>query len=363
LKVQRLESLKQLLFSLVEVGSPSGFEEPMMRRLVEELRPLCDEVYDTPRGNVVGVQRGTDPEAPSVALAAHTDQVGFVVFNVDDRGFIRFRRIGGAVTRTIQGHQVRLLTREGPVIGVVGVKPGHVTKPEEAYKVPPVEEMYIDIGADSKEEAHRRGVEIGTPIVWNTGPVELGNSYVATAAADDRAGLAAMITIARSLSDKPIPATVYYVGTVEEEIGLRGAEVAVHGLDLDAAVAIDTCSAGYQPDVDMRDIYYEVGKGPAIHIGELGSRTRLGSQVLRRWLVGVAEANGIPYQTGLMHGGTDASAMQQTEAGVAVISIGVPRRYSHSPVEVMSLDDLHNLTEILTRAVEGLTSGFSAHRI
>jgi len=358
-----LESLKQLLFSLVEVGSPSGFEEPMMRRLVEELRPLCDEVYDTPRGNVVGVQRGTDPEAPSVALAAHTDQVGFVVFNVDDRGFIRFRRIGGAVTRTIQGHQVRLLTREGPVIGVVGVKPGHITKPEEAYKVPPVEEMYIDIGADSKEEAHRRGVEIGTPIVWNTGPVELGNSYVATPAADDRAGLAAMITIARSLSDKPIPATVYYVGTVEEEIGLRGAEVAVHGLDLDAAVAIDTCSAGYQPDVDMRDIYYEVGKGPAIHIGELGSRTRLGSQVLRRWLVGVAEANGIPYQTGLMHGGTDASAMQQTEAGVAVISIGVPRRYSHSPVEVMSLDDLHNLTEILTRAVEGLTSDFSAHRI
>ena len=358
-----MESLKQLLFSLVKIGSPSGFEEPMMKRLVEELRPVCDEVYDTPRGNVVGVQRGTDPEAPGVALAAHTDQVGFVVFNIDDRGFIRFRRVGGAVTRTILGHQMRLLTRKGPVIGVVGVKPGHITKPEEAYKVPPVEEMYIDIGADSREEAQMRGVEIGTPIVWNTGPVELGNSYVATAAADDRAGLAALITIARSLSDKPIPSTVYYVGTVEEEIGLRGAEVAVHGLDVDAAVAIDTCSAGYQPDVDMRDIYYEVGKGPAIHIGELGSRTRLGSQVLRRWLVGVAEANGIPYQTGLMYGGTDASAMQQTEAGVAVISIGVPRRYSHSPVEVMSLDDLHNLIEIMTRAVEGLTSDFNAHRI
>ena len=358
-----MENLKQLLFSLVEVGSPSGFEEPMMRRLVEELTPLCEEVYDTPRGNVVGVQRGTDPEAPKVALAAHTDQVGLVVFNVDDRGFIRFRRVGGAVTRTILGQQVRLLTRGGPVIGVVGVKPGHITKPEEAHRVPPVEEMYIDIGADSREEAHRRGVEIGTPIVWNTGPVELGGSYVATPAADDRAGLAAMITIARSLGGKPIPATVYYVGTVEEEIGLRGAEVAVHGLDVDVAVAIDTCSAGYQPDVDMRDIFYEVGKGPAIHIGELGARTRLGSQVLRRWLVGVAEANGIPYQTGLMYGGTDASAMQQTGSGVAVISIGVPRRYSHSPVEVMSMDDLHNLTEIVTRAVEGLTSGFSAHRI
>jgi len=358
-----LESLKQLLFSLLEVGSPSGFEEPMMRRLVEELKPLCDEVYDTPRGNVVGVQRGTDPEAPSIALAAHTDQVGFVVSNVDDRGFIRFRRIGGAVTRSIQGHQVRLLTEKGPVMGVVGIKPGHITKPEEAYKVPQVEEMYIDIGADSKEEAHQRGVEIGTPIVWNTGPVELGNNYVATAAADDRAGLAAMITIAKSLSDKPIPATVYYVGTVEEEIGLRGAEVAVHDLDVDMAVAIDTCPAGYQPDVNMRDLYYEVGKGPALHIGELGSRTRLGSQVLRRWLIGVAEENGIPYQTGLMHGGTDASAMQQTRAGIAACTIGVPRRYSHSPVEVLSLEDLHNLTEIMTRAIEGLTRGFNTHRI
>jgi putative aminopeptidase FrvX len=358
-----LESLKQLLFSLVEVGSPSGFEEPMMRRLVEELEPLCDEVYDTPRGNVVGVQRGTDPDAPGIALAAHTDQVGFVVFNVDERGFIWFRRVGGAVTRSIMGHQVRLLTDEGPIIGVVGIKPGHITKPEEASKVPPVEEMYIDIGANSREEAYRRGVEIGTPIVWNTGPVELGNNYIATPAADDRVGLATIITVARNLSDKPVPATVYYVGTVEEEIGLRGAEVAVHDLDVDMAVAIDTCSAGYQPDVNMKDIYYEVGKGPAIHIGELGSRTRLGSQVLRRWLVGVAETNGIPYQTGLMHGGTDASAMQQTRAGLAVCSIGVPRRYSHSPVEVFSLDDLHNLTEIMTRAIEGLTGSFNTHRI
>ena len=358
-----MESLKQLLFSLVEVGSPSGFEEPMMRRLVEELKPLCDEVYDTPRGNVVGVQRGTDPEAPGIALAAHTDQVGFVVFNVDERGFIWFRRVGGAVTRSIMGHQVRLLTDKGPIIGVVGIKPGHITKPEEASKVPPVEEMYIDIGADSREEAYRRGVEIGTPIVWNTGPVVLGDNYIATPAADDRVGLATIITVARNLSDKPIPATVYYVGTVEEEIGLRGAEVAVHDLDVDMAVAIDTCSAGYQPDVIMKDIYYEVGKGPAIHIGELGSRTRLGSQVLRRWLVGVAETNGIPYQTGLMHGGTDASAMQQTKAGLAVCSIGVPRRYSHSPVEVINLDDLYNLTEIMTKAIEGLTGSFNTHRI
>jgi endoglucanase len=361
--MQSLESIKQLLFSLLEVDSPSGFEEPMLMRLVEELKPLCDEVYNTPRGNVIGIQRGTDPEAPGIALAAHTDQVGFVVSNVDDRGFIRFRRIGGAVTRSIQGHQVRLLTDKGVLIGVVGIKPGHITKPDEAYTVPQIEEMYIDIGADSNEEAYCRGVEIGTPIVWNTAPMMLGNKYVTTAAADDRAGLTAMISIAKNLSNKPIPATVHYVGTVEEEIGLRGAEVAVYDLDVKIAVAIDTCPAGYQPDVIMRDLYYEVGKGPALHIGELGSRTRFGSQVLRRWLISVAEENGIPYQTGLMHGGTDASAMQQTKAGLPACTIGIPRRYSHSPVEVLSLNDLLNLIEIVTKAIESLTRNFSTNRI
>jgi len=358
------EELKRLLFSLLEVGSPSGFEEPMMARLMEELEPVCDEVYQTPRGNVVGVQRGTDANAPRVALAAHMDQVGFVVFSIDPKGFIRFRKLGGAVDRSIQGHQVKLLTEEGPVVGVVGLKPGHITKPEEARQVPPIEEMYIDVGARSAEECAERGVRIGTPIVWNTGPVELGNGLVATAAADDRAGLAAIITVARNLRAKPAQATVYYIGTVEEEIGLRGASVAAYDLDVDMAVAVDTCPAGLQPDVNMRDMVYEVGGGPCLQMGELSSGGfRVGSQVVRRWLMEAAEANGIPYQTGFMHGGTDASAIQQTGLGVPAVAFSIPRRYSHSPVEVLSLEDLSNLAETLTHAIGGLRRGFSTLRV
>ena len=358
------EELKRLLFSLLEVGSPSGFEEPMMARLMEELEAVCDEVYQTPRGNVVGVQRGTDADAPRVALAAHMDQVGFVVFSIDPKGFIRFRKLGGAVDRSIQGHQVKLLTEEGPVVGVVGLKPGHITKPEEARQVPPIEEMYIDVGARSAEECAERGVRIGTPIVWNTGPVELGNGLVATAAADDRAGLAAIITVARNLRAKPAQATVYYIGTVEEEIGLRGASVAAYDLDVDMAVAVDTCPAGLQPDVNMRDMVYEVGGGPCLQMGELSSGGfRVGSQVVRRWLMEAAEANGIPYQTGFMHGGTDASAIQQTGSGVPAVAFSIPRRYSHSPVEVLSLEDLSNLAETLTHAIGGLRRGFSTLRV
>jgi putative aminopeptidase FrvX len=202
------------------------------------------------------------------------------------------------------------------------------------------------------------------PIVWNVKPAELANNFVAAATADDRAGLAAIITVAKNLHEKKIPATVCYVGTVEEEIGLRGAAVAIHDIDPDIAIAIDTCPAGWQPDVNMRDLYYEVGKGPCLQIGEI-SRTgvRLGSQVVRKWLIEVAERGAISYQTGFMHGGTDASAMQQTKAGVAALAFSIPRRYSHSPVEVLSMDDLYNMTKILTNALEDLNSKFKIHRI
>jgi putative aminopeptidase FrvX len=358
-----LQELKDLVFRLLAVDSISGFEEPMMKALVEELKPYCDEVYDTPRGNVIGIQKGTDPDAPVIALAAHTDQVGFIVLNIDETGFIRFRKVGGSVTRSIEAHQMRLHGTKGMVLGVVGIKPGHITKPSEANTVPPVEEMYIDVGAKSKAEVLEIGIEIGTPITWNTEPLELANNFIAATASDDRVGIAAMVQVAKNLKGKPIPSTVYYIGTVEEEIGLRGAAVAVYDLDVDMAVAIDTSPAGWQPDVNMRDLYYEVGKGPAMHIGKAGSPTRFGSQVLRKWLIGVAKESGIPYQSGMVLGGNDAHAIQQAKSGIPACMIAVPRRYSHSPVELFSLDDLDNLIKVLTKAISGLKAGFNLHRI
>jgi endoglucanase len=361
--VDILQELKDLVFRLLSVDAISGFEEPMMRALVDELTPYCDEVYDTPRGNIIGIQKGTDPDAPGIALAAHTDQVGFIVFNIDETGFIRFRKVGGSVTRSIQAHQMKLHGTKGVVMGVVGIKPGHITKPSEANIVPPIEEMYIDVGAKSGKEVWEMGIEIGTPITWNTEPLELANNVIAASGPDDRVGVATLIHIAKNLKDKPIPSTVYYIGTVEEEIGLRGAAVAVFDLDVDMAVAIDTCPAGWQPDVNMRDLYYEVGKGPAIHIGKDGATRRFGSQVLRRWLIGAAKELGIPYQSGMVLGGNDAHAIQQSKSGIPVCTIAVPRRYSHSPVELFSWDDLDNLIKVLTKAIAGLDSGFKLNRI
>ncbi len=361
--LRELGELRELLWSLLGVRCVSGFEEPMIEWLLGRLGSLCDEVWQTPRGNVVGVQRGVDEEAPRVALAAHMDQVGFVVFSVDDRGFLRFRRVGGSVLGAVQGQVVWVHGLKGVVPGVVGVRPGHMTRGEEAFRVPPVERLYIDVGAGSREEAEEMGVVAGCPVSWGGGPVELGGSLVAAPGADDRAGLASILTVAKALSGRRVDATVYYVGTVEEEIGLRGAAVALHGLDVDMAVAVDTCPSGYQPDVDPLEVVYEVGKGPALQVGEMGSRMAFGHRVLVEWLWETARSHGLPIQRGVMHGGTDASAMSQTGGGVPSVAFSIPRRYSHSPVEVFSLLDLYHHAQILELAVQGLSRDFKLLRV
>jgi len=357
------DGLLELFYRLVEVQAPSGFEEPMMKAFINEIKPFVDEVHGTPRGNVIATQNGSDSKAPKVALVAHLDQIGFIVFNVDALGFIRFRKIGGSVTRAIQGQHLQILTEEGPVVGVVGLKPGHITTPAEANTIPQIEEMYIDIGALSRDEAEAMGVRNGVPITYATSTVKLANGLVASPSVDDRAGCAAIIHIAKTFSKRRPKATVYYIGSVEEEIGLRGAATCIYDLDVDMAVAVDTFPAGYQPDVNMRDLYYEVGKGAGLHVGEQGDRVRIQSQQVHRWLRKTAEAHSIPHQVGIMRGGTDSMEMMQTRSGVPAATIGIPRRYSHSPVEVFADSDLENLVKIVTIAIKELSPGFTTKRV
>ncbi len=357
------DSLLDLFYRLAEVQAPSGFEEPMMKAFIDEIKPYVDEVHVTPRGNVIATQKGTNPKAPKVALIAHLDQIGFIVFNIDPTGFVRFRKLGGSVTRAIQGQHLQILTEKGPVVGVVGMKPGHITTPAEANTIPPIEDMYIDIGAASKDEVEVMGVRNGTPITYSTTPIKLANGLIASPSIDDRTGCAAVIHVAKTFAKKRPKATVYYIGSVEEEIGLRGAETCLHDLDVDMAVAVDTFPAGYQPDVNMRDLFYEVGKGAGLHVGEQGDRVRIQSQQVHRWLRRTAEVHGISHQVGIMSGGTDAMEMMQTRGGIPSATIGIPRRYSHSPVEVFSPKDLENLTKILTIAIQDLDPGFSTARI
>jgi endoglucanase len=359
-----LQELKDVFLELSRIGSPSGFEEAMMQTLKVKLEPCVDQLTISPRGNVIGTKNGVDPQAPSIAIVAHMDQVGFIVSNIDREGTIRFRKLGGPVTRAIQGQHLRLLTENNGIIGVVGIKPGHITRPEEEKIVPDIEKMYIDIGTATREDTEKRGVTIGTPIVYNTPPVELANNLMASPAVDNKAGCTALLAIAKALQYSTIPSTVHYIGSIEEEIGLRGAEVVLHNLQVDVAIAIDTFPAGWQPDVVMKDLYYEVGKGPGIHIGHIaGGKVTIEHPIVRKWLQDTANQEKIPYQTGLMHGRTDSVALMQTKMGIPSATVGLPRKYSHSPIEVFSFHDLENLIKLLTTAIQTLPSQFTFDRI
>jgi len=364
-----LEELKKLLFRLIEIDAPSGFEEPMMKEFMNQLRPYVDEIGSDTRGNCWGIKKGTDENAPTVALMTHLDQVGMIVSYISDQGFVYFKKLGGVTDGALQSQRVKILTRkQGVVHGVIGIRPGHITTAEEARLIPPVEKMYIDIGVNSREEAHRLGVQIGRPITYDGEPLVLANpNLIASRSVDDRAGCAALIQIAKRLQHNPPECTVMFVGTVEEEVGWRGAETVTFTLNPDMAIAVDTCPAGWQPEVEMTQLPVEIGKGPVLKFSEHTRRIsshNISHPVVRNLLQDTADDEGIPYQPGAgMAGESDAQTIQQSRGGIPVCPLTIPRRYSHSPAEVVDLNDVQHLIDLILAAIKRIKSGFNLKRV
>jgi len=209
------QALKSLLAELTALHGPAGFEENVMRVVQERLRPLVDEVTLDPHGNVIGTRWGGSDQAPTVMLVAHQDEVGFIVTRVDEDGFLRVGQLGGPAQQSLPGQRVIVLGDQGPLNGVVGLKPGHLVSGEEALKIPPLKDLYVDLGATSREEVESWGVQIGTPLVFAGELTETRNPHrVFGKAFDDRAGLTALLTIAARLRERDLPATVYYAASV-----------------------------------------------------------------------------------------------------------------------------------------------------
>jgi endoglucanase len=292
------------------------------------------------------------------------DHVGFIVSNIDDKGLIRFRALGKVSPQAIQWQRMRLLLDGGSIMGIVGVRPPHFTKPGEEKIPTPIEKMYLDVGAKSRREVEDMGITIGAPFTYFSYPTELANNIIASPAVDNKGGCSAVVVASRLLKKYKTKATIYYVGTVEEEIGLRGADVVLDELDVDMAVAIDTSPAGWQPEVEVEAVSYEIGKGPAIHVGEFGNGTvTIQHHRIRKWFANIAKSEGIPYQLGLHSGHTDARSLMQTKSGTPTAALGLPRKYAHSPYEVFNLDDLNNLVNLLVCALTKLDSGFNLNRV
>jgi putative aminopeptidase FrvX len=340
-----------LLQMFSDAHGMSGYEDDVAALLREQMAPLVDEVHTDKMGNVIGIRSG---EGPKVMVAAHMDEIGLIVSHIDDEGFLRVVSVGGFFDQIILGQRVLIHGRDGKVlIGVVGARPIHLMDAEERKKMVKLKEMFVDCGATSAANAGELGVEIGSPITLDRQFTRLGNDFVTGKALDNRAGVVMMISALQRLKGRPVKATIQAVGTVQEEVGLKGARTSAFGLSPDVAIATDVTIPGDHPGVSKNECHVCSGKGPSITILDAGGRGVIASRPVVKWLRESAERESIPHQLNVGDGGnTDATAINITKAGIPCSVISVPARYIHSPVEVLSLSDLDNGAALIAAAIE-----------
>lgn len=233
-----------LLKRLCETPGVSGFEDDVIRIVSEELKKFSDKVDVDQMGNVIGLKAGTSKSAPKVMITAHMDEVGLIVKHVDDSGFIRFDRLGGIPEKVLLGQRVVIHGSKGDVYGVIGTKPGHIVTEREQYLVPPIKDDYIDVGATCRNDVEEFGVMAGDMITFDKPFRLMKNNRVTSKALDNRVGVTVMLETMRRLVDSRLESTIYAVGTVQEEIGWRGAKVATCRVKPDAAIVLDGFHAG-----------------------------------------------------------------------------------------------------------------------
>lgn len=322
-----------LMKKLTGAFGPSGNEETIAQIIREEIEQYVDEIRIDTLGNLIGIKKGNGKK---IMLAAHMDQIGFMVIYIDEKGFLRFTNLGGiSVANSIH----RRVKFKNGMRGVIGYE----TEIQD-WKDIKLNRMYIDIGASSREEAEKY-VSIGDVAVYDSETVE-ENGKLMGGAMDDRAGCAVLIQTLKDLSQSPHE--IYFVFTVQEELGLRGAKTAAYGLNPDIAIAVDVTATGDTPKA--RTMAVELGKGAAIKVID---RSVLCHPKVKNLMIDTAEKWNIPYQMEVLEfGGTDAGAIHLTRSGVPSGVLSIPCRYIHSANETIDLGDLDNSVKLLTKILE-----------
>jgi endoglucanase len=336
----RKESLK-FLKELVTTPSPSGFEEKIQKVCARYMKPYADKIYKDVHGNQYHVK---NPRGKlRVMLAGHVDEIALMINHIDEKGFLSFVAIGGIDASVLDGQRVVVHGAKGDVSGVIGRRAIHLTAPEDRGKPMKMEQMWIDIGAKDRKDAEKV-VAISDPATIDVGFVELRNDCVVARAMDDRIGAFVILEALRLIGNRKINAAVYAVTTVQEEIGLRGATTSAYGCDPHAGIAVDVNHSTDHPDVNIKK-----HGASRLHGGPMLSRGANINPVVYKGLMNVAKKKRIPHQvTAEPRGtGTDANAMQLSRGGVATGLIGVPNRYMHSPVEMVSLKDAENCAKLI----------------
>ena len=364
--MDRLARLRADLTDLMMAPGLAGHEERVAARVraalaVQEIPSRTDRL-----GNLIATFPG-EPDAPSVMLFAHMDQLGFFVRKIEADGLVRVERMGGVSERAMAAQAVLFCVGEGrDVPGIIMNKAHHATGPEEKYKVLPTPDIRIDTGHGSKAAVEAAGIRIGTPVIYHPQVLPLAGHRMAGTAIDDRAGCAVLIECARALHARNGGPTVHIVWSVQEEFNLRGAVVAAQVLQPDIALQIDLMLATDTPDMADRGEMV-LGGGAGISLYSFHGRGTLNGTIphpaLVRLFEETAAARSVPLQRSAQVGVlTDLSYVQTVGQGVASLDIGFPMRHSHSALECCDLRDLAALTDLTLAALERIGPGFDLDR-
>ncbi len=344
MNVETLELFK----TLTELPGAPGNEHAVRQFIRKELEKYADEVVQDRLGSIFGVKRG-DENGPTVMVAGHMDEVGFMVTAITDNGMIRFQPLGGWWNQVLLAQRVQIITDNGPVIGVIGSIPPHLLQEEQRNKPMEIKNMLIDVGADNKEDAKKMGIKPGQQIVPICPFTPMANPKKILAKAwDNRYGCGLAIELLKELKNETLPNVLYSGATVQEEVGLRGAQTAATMIQPDIFFALDASPANDMTG-DKKE-FGHLGKGALVRIYDRSMVTHRG---MREFVLDTAETHNIPYQYFVSPGGgTDAGRVHIANSGVPSAVIGICSRYIHTHASIIHVDDYAAAKQLLIELVK-----------
>jgi putative aminopeptidase FrvX len=330
------EELRADLATLTSLHGVSGCETSIIRWLRDRFAPFVDTVTIDPLGNLIAT-RVSPADAPHLVVSAHADEIGLLVASIEPEGFLHLEDFTGVQPRLLEGRHVRVGASPG-VPGVIGARSAHGLSRDEWGRGARLEELYVDLGVETAADVATLGIRIGNPVVVVSELQPLFATRVAGKGLDNRAGCVVLLQLLQRLHGHALPCQLTTLVTVQEEVGLRGAKVAFARLHPDLALVIDTRPAGGTPDTRSHAALPQVGQGVILSCATSGY---LVPRAMQEAMRAVAERCGVPYQWSVASGGSsDASAAHLAAAGIPTMDLGLPRRYAHSPVELLDLRDL-----------------------
>lgn len=348
----KLDETLTMLKDLTDAKGVPGNEREVREVMKKYIEPFADEVTTDNLGSLIAKKVG-DENGPKIMVAGHLDEVGFMITQIDSKGFLRFQTVGGWWSQVMLAQRVTIVTSQGEVTGVIGSKPPHILPPEARKKPVDIKDMFIDIGASSREEVQEWGVKPGDMVVPHFEFTVMNNEKMLLAKAwDNRIGCAIAIDVLKNLKNESHPNVVYGVGTVQEEVGLRGARTAAAKIQPDIGFGVDVGIAGDTPGVSDKEASSKMGEGPQIILYDASMVSHKG---LRDFVTDTADEHNIPYQfDAIAGGGTDSGAIHLTANGVPALSITIATRYIHSHAAMLHRDDYENAVKLITEVIKKL---------